>query len=121
MTDTSQQAASERGTDVQEFMTDLNAGMFSQELGIALSDAAAAAMDNGGTGEVKVSFSFSRINGTKQIQCKHKLQYSKPTMRGKASEETISATVLHVGKYGRLSLVPENQMSFLDKQTGEIK
>jgi hypothetical protein len=42
-------------------------------------------------------------------------------LNGKAGEEETRVTALHVGKFGRLSLAPENQMTFLDKQTGELK
>lgn len=34
----------------------------------------------------------------------HTLTFTKPTSMGKSSEETDGATVLHVGKFGALSL-----------------
>lgn len=102
-------------TDVGEFVTDLDGGMFDRKLSIALSQVAAAAMDNNKTGEVTVKFSFSRIPGTHQVQCEHMLKYVKPTMDGKAGEEEKRNTVLHVGKFGRLSLAQPSLMD--DKQT----
>lgn len=39
------------------------------------------------------------------------LKFTKPTMDGKASEEATRKTVMHVGKNGVMSLVPQSQMT----------
>lgn len=102
-------------TDVGEFITDLDGGVFERKLSIALSQVAAAAVDHDKVGEVSVKLTFKRIPGTTQVHCEHVLKFTKPTPDGKASEEEKRTTPLHVGKYGRLSLAPENQMAFLDR------
>lgn len=107
-------------TDVGEFITDLDGGVFDRKLSIALSQVAAATVDNDKAGEVNVKFSFKRIPGTSQVHCEHTLKFSKPTMDGKAGEEEKRTTALHVGKFGRLTLAPESQFTFMDKKTGEI-
>jgi hypothetical protein len=91
-------------TDVGEFVTDLDGGMFDRMLSIALSQTAAAVVDHERVGEVTVKFKMEKIQGTTQIRLAHTLKFSKPTMNGKAGEETEGATVLHVGRYGALSL-----------------
>lgn len=111
---------SQATTDVADFITDLDGGVFDRKLSIALSQVAAAVVDNGRTGEVNVKLSFSRIEGTSQVACTHLLKFTKPTMDGKSGEEEKRVTVFHVGKFGRITLAPENQLSFLDRQTGEI-
>jgi hypothetical protein len=108
-------------TDVAEFISDLDGGVFERKLSTALSQVAAAVVDNDRAGEVKVSFKFERIKGSGQVHCKHELKFIRPTLDGKASEEENRSTPLHVGKNGRLTLMPESQMSFIDKRTGEIK
>lgn len=108
------------GTDVGEFLSDLDGGVFERKLSLALSQVAAASVDNDSTGEVTVKFSFKKIPGTTQVHCSHQLKFTRPTMSGKASEEETRVTPMHVGKFGRLSLAPENQMSFLEK-SGEVK
>ena len=55
-------------TDVGEFITDLDGGMFDRKLSIALSQVAAAAVDNDKAGEVTVKFSFAKIAGTTRHQ-----------------------------------------------------
>lgn len=107
-------------TDVSEFLTDLDGGVFDRKLSVALSQVAAAVVDNGRVGEVNIKLSFARIEGTSQVACTHVLKFNKPTMDGKSGEEEKRVTVFHVGKFGRITLAPENQMSFIDKKTGEI-
>ncbi|MDO4705743.1 MAG: hypothetical protein Q4A98_05995 [Comamonadaceae bacterium] len=103
-------------TDVAEFITDLDGGMFDRKLSIALSQVASAVVDHDKTGEVTIKLGFKRIAGTHQVHVTHAMKYTKPTMDGKASEEESRTTSLYVGKYGKLTLAPENQMSFIDRQ-----
>lgn len=103
-------------TDVSEFISDLDGGIFERKLSIALSQVAAASVDHDKAGEVSITFSFKKIPGTTQVHCAHKLKFVKPTLDGKAGEEEARTTPLFVGKFGKLMLAPENQMSFLDRQ-----
>lgn len=113
---TKENQSTSAATDVGEFITDLDGGIFDRKLSIALSQVAAATVDNDKTGEVVVKLTFARIPGTSQVRCEHTLKYVKPTMDGKAGEEEKRSTVLHVGKFGALSLA---QPSLMGKQ-GEI-
>lgn len=108
-------------TDVSAFIQDLDGGVFDRKLSVALSQVAAASVDNAKAGEVSVKFTFKKIPGTTQVHCEHQLKFTKPTMDGKSSEEEKRTTPLHVGKFGKLTLAPENQLSFIDRATGEIK
>jgi hypothetical protein len=62
-------------------------------------------------GKVKLELAFEHIKGTHQVRVEHKVTFEKPTMSGRAGEESKGATVLHVGKRGALSL---GQMSLLE-------
>lgn len=99
-------------TDVPEFITDLDGGTFERILSQALSESAAATVDHGKTSKVQIEFKIERIKGSHQVSIAHGVKFSKPTSMGKSSEETTGTTVLHVGKYGRLSLA---QPSLLDQ------
>lgn len=100
-------------TDVPEFITDLDGGQFELLMSQALSESAAAAVDFGRVAEVTVKFKIEQIMGTHQVRIQHDTKFTRPTSMGKKSEETSGATVLHVGKYGRLTLA---QPSLLDKE-----
>ncbi|MBX3653242.1 MAG: hypothetical protein KF686_03595 [Ramlibacter sp.] len=104
-------------TDVGEFITDLDGGVFDRKLSIALSQVAAATVDNDKAGEVSIKLTFTRIPGTSQVRCEHTLKFVKPTMDGKAGEEEKRSTVLHVGKFGALSLA---QPSLMGKQSNLV-
>ncbi|MEG0921321.1 MAG: hypothetical protein RSD57_13555 [Comamonas sp.] len=97
-------------TDVSEFITDLDGGQFERMLSIAISQVAAGVVDNKRVGEVSVKFHIDHIPGTSQVNLKHTLKFARPTADGKAGEEATRTTVLHVGKFGKLTLMPENQL-----------
>jgi hypothetical protein len=99
-------------TDIPAVISDLDGGQFERLLSIALSQTAASVVDHGRMGEVTIKLKLEKIQGTSQIRLGHNLKFSKPTMTGKAGEETEGATVLHVGKFGALSLA---QPSLLEK------
>lgn len=101
-------------TDVPDLIADLDAGMFERILSQALSESAAAAADHEKQAEVSIKFKIQLIPGTHQVRLQHDVKFTKPTSMGKASEEMSGATVLHVGKYGRLSLAQPSL--FGDKQ-----
>lgn len=113
-------AVASAATDVGEFISDLDGGMLDRKLSIALSQVAAAAVDNDKAGEVSLKFTFTKIPGTTQVHCAHLLKFTRPTIDGKASEEEKRTTPLHVGKFGRLTLAPENQLAFLDRQGAPV-
>lgn len=97
-------------TDAPTFIEDLDAGVFAEKLGRALSEVAAGVIDNNKAGKVTVSIDVSRIGESYQVGLKHKLAFVKPTRRGKSSEEDTTETVMHVGKGGRMTLFPEEQV-----------
>lgn len=118
MNDTQQSPISQSAaTDVPDLIQELDGGNFERMLSIALSQSAAAAIDNGKPAEVSVTFKLKPIKGTHQLHCEHALVFKKPTANGKASEQATQTTTLHVGKFGSLSLMPESQYSLFEKPT----
>jgi hypothetical protein len=105
-------------TDIGEFITDLDAGTFERLFSVALSQVAAAVTDTNKTGEVTVKFTIKKVAGTSQVNVAHQLKLLRPTANGKATEENKRDTVLHVGKNGRMSLVPESQLQMFEKTRG---
>lgn len=108
-------------TDVSEFMTDLDGGQFERMLSVALSKSAAAAVDNQKAAEVTIKLKLKPIGGSHMVHIDHTLTFKRPTETGESSEKAQRTTTLHVGKFGKLTLVPESQTSFLDKQSGQVK
>ncbi len=99
---------SRAATDVGEFVTDLDGGTFEHMLSVALSQTAAACVDFGKKGEVDIKLKFERIAGTHQVRIGHTLKFKKPTGLGSVVEQAEGASVLHVGKYGALSIAQQS-------------
>ena len=105
-------------TDIPAFLQDLTAGLFEQQLSIALSRTAARVVDHKpGKGRVTITLDFEGIDNTQQVRIEHKISFTHPTALGKASEETQGADVMFVGKGGALTLA---QPSLLDRQQNSL-
>jgi hypothetical protein len=79
----------------------------------ALSESAAATVDHARVSEVTVKFKIEVITGTHQVRIQHDTKFKRPTSMGTKTEETSGATVMHVGKFGALSLA---QPSMFNKE-----
>lgn len=99
-------------TNVNDFIDELGAGVFSEKLAHALSDCALGTLNCGDMkkrGKVTIEFTLARIGENSQLMVSHKLGYVKPTRRGKSSEEETDETPMHVGKGGVMSITPPKE------------
>lgn len=104
------QALIDNATDIGQFMEDMNAGTFAQQIGIALSDVAIGVTTTSKrAGRVVIEFDIKRIGESNQVNIKHKLKMKRPTMKGVRTEELEGETPMHVGRGGKMSLFPEAQ------------
>ncbi|MGY4876477.1 hypothetical protein ACLUEY_01170 [Vreelandella aquamarina] len=99
-------------TDINALLDDLDAGIFREKVGGALSAVAAAIVATGKQGKVTITFDMKQIDDARQISMTHKVSRIEPTQKGKRTEENTTSTPLHVGRGGKLSLFPENQGKF---------
>ncbi|EIC84717.1 hypothetical protein [Serratia sp. M24T3] len=101
-----------RMTNVPEFLSELDAGIFENKIAAALNNAALGVLNNGGKGKVTIEIDVSRISNSmeeKRVMLSHKLKFSAPTPRGKTSEEDLTETPMYVGKGGKLTIMQEDQ------------
>lgn len=108
-------SASATVNDPNEVMGEFDGGQYLAMLARALGSVAAAVVDNERKGKITLELDFTRIKKTQQVSIKHSLKFSRPTMDGEASEKVARETVMHVGKYGKLTIMPESQMELLPK------
>lgn len=101
-------------TNVPELISDLDGGVFERVLSVAFSQVGSAVTTHEKKGEVILKMKFEHIKGTSQVRMEHELSFKKPTGSGVSSEVTKGATVLHVGRFGALTLT---QPSLLDRDT----
>ncbi len=108
-----------RGTDLPEFMNDLDGGVFAEKIARALSDVAAGVIDYDDKGELTLKFKLSRIGNSYRVGIKHQLTYKVPEANGSYSQDNLTESVMHVNPGGRMSVFPENQHQMFGKK-GEL-
>lgn len=109
-----------QATDVKNFIGDLNAGVFEQQLGRALSDVASGVITHGKKGQVKITLDLKQIGDSDQVEIMHKLDYTQPTKRGSRREDTAVATPMYVSNQG-LSLFRTDPTAHLfDEQQAPV-
>lgn len=99
-----------------EILPDLRAGRFLEKADAAMAATAKAVIangDKGKKGKVVITFEMQRIGESNQVTLTHGLQFSMPTARGKAGEEDVTETPMHVSPItGALTLMPDTQARF---------
>jgi hypothetical protein len=109
-------------TNVEDFISELDGGLFVEKLGQALSDVAAGTIDHGKgrkKGKLVLELDIQQIGESHQVQISHTLKVSRPTLRGKATEEDTTTTPMYVGKGGKMTIAPDAQMDFLKTHATE--
>ncbi|MBK5075171.1 hypothetical protein I2492_19420 [Budviciaceae bacterium CWB-B4] len=101
-------------TNVKEVFSDLDAGIFENKIGVALSEVAQGVLKHRQKGSVTIEINLEAMNEM-QVMLSHKLKFSKPTSRGKSSEEDTTHTPMYVGRGGKLSLQLEDQGQLFGK------
>lgn len=109
---------SNRGTDLPQFINDLDGGVFAEKISRALSDVAGGVIDHDGKGELNIKLKFERIGNSYRVGIKHALSYKVPEANGSYSQENTTESVMHVNTGGRMSMFPENQNQLFTR-TGE--
>lgn len=97
-------------TDVQQFIADLDGGMFEKKLGMALSNVAAGVVDHNSPGQVTVTFNMKQIGNSATVIVAHKLSYKCPTSKGDQSENHTTSTPMHLAAGGKMTIFPVDQL-----------
>lgn len=87
-------------TDIADFLNSLNAGVFAQQVGAALSEVGGGVVDHGKKGKLVITLELSQIGESNQVKVNHKLNYQVPTKRGSRSEDTALDTPMYVTAKG---------------------
>ncbi|WPH64068.1 hypothetical protein vBVpP1_69 [Vibrio phage vB_VpP_1] len=92
----------------------LDGGVFQRKLGLELAETALAVVVDetaSNTGKVIIELDLKRIGDSSQVVLSHKIKSTKPTARGKRTEEDTTETPLFVNFGGVLSLTPEKSVN----------
>ncbi|MER2493395.1 hypothetical protein [Catenovulum sediminis] len=102
-------------TDINEFLSELNAGVYKDKVQHVLSQVALAVVNHGGKGKVTLEFDFKQINNSDRVHIDHKLKYTAPRRTGKFSEEDTTSTPMYVGHGGKITLFSETQNDMFER------
>ena len=108
---------SDNKTNVAEFVSELQAGVFEQQIATAINSVAGSTVEHGRQGEVVIKLKFKHIPNTAQVNIEHSLSFKKPTKRGSSSEDLTYDTPMYVGKGGKVTIFPQDQMDMLNPQS----
>lgn len=98
---------SNTGTNVDDFIGELGAGVIKEKLSHVLSEAALGVITHGNgnkKGKVTLELTINRVGENDQVIISHKIAHLTPTKRGKKSEEDTTETSFFVGKGGVLTI-----------------
>lgn len=107
-----------KSTDLSEFFSDLEAGVFEQKIARAVSEVASGVIEHSRKGKLTITLDFRRVGNGSQVGIIHKLTYQKPTLRGKLTEDNVSETTMHVSPKGDVTLFPINQGQMFTREGG---
>ncbi len=111
--------------DALDTLPDLDAGVFARKLSRALADTALAVVSQDGKakkGKVIVELDIARMSESgNQVMVAHKLSYSRPTRRGKSSEDDTTETPMYVAGDGALTLLPFKQDDLFKTAAGRAE
>ncbi|EOI3588446.1 hypothetical protein ACMSYV_000360 [Proteus mirabilis] len=114
-------------TNVPDFFSELDAGVFENKVSVALNDVALGVLNNGGKGKVIIELDIERLSNSmeeKRVEITHKLKFTAPTLRGKRTEDDATKTPMYVGKGGKLTIMQEDQgqlFSLQGQPDGKLK
>lgn len=97
-------------------LQELDAGILMSKLTRAAADVALGVIQHNKKGKIVLTLDLDRIGESAQVNVSHKVSYTKPTIRGKATEEDTTTTPMHVNKNGHLSIAPDNQLDIFKLQ-----
>ena len=101
--------------DPNEVLGEFDGGNFMLIFARALTSVGLSVVDNKRKGKISIDLDFTLIPNTQQVSITHTLKLSRPTADGESMEKVKRDTVMHVGKYGKLTVMPESQLDLIPR------
>lgn len=108
-------------TDANQFLADLEGGVFAAKIGAAITEAARGTINWDKQSQVVITLGLKRLGNSRQVMVEHKLSFVQPRERGKITEEETTETPMYVNADGTVTAFAEsvltNQNDFFPKAT----
>lgn len=105
-----------KSTDHNQFIDDIDGGVFSQQLGFAISEVASAVVDNNKPGEITIKLKLTKGIGADNVTIEHKLTSIAPLKDGRKLEDHGAKTPMFVNKHGDVSLFANHTAQIFDQE-----
>lgn len=100
----------QREPSIISSMEEMDAGLLAKTLSYVLAQAALGTVQHNKKSKVVLTLELERIGDSAQVQVSHKIASTKPTLRGKISEEATTSTPMYTNTKGYLSVSPDTQI-----------
>jgi hypothetical protein len=97
-------------------LSELDAGILLSKLSKVTAQVALGVIEHNKKGQIVLTIDMTRIGESAQVNVKHKISYTRPTLRGDTSENDTTQTPMHVNKLGHLSVSPDTQLDIFKPQ-----
>ncbi len=105
-----------KSTDHNQFIDDINGGVFARQLGYAISEVASAVVDNDKNGEITIKLKLTKGVGRNAVVIAHKLTSIAPLDDGRKLEDHDGKTSMHVNKDGDVTLFANHTAQLFDEK-----
>jgi hypothetical protein len=95
--------------DAGEMLNDFDAGVFMQKVSAAVRSGAIATIEHDRKSKIVIELELEKMGDSRQVMVDHTLKFTKPTRRGKATEEDTTTTPMYVGIKGGVTVTPIRQ------------
>lgn len=103
-------------TDHNQFIDDIDGGVFSQQLGFAISEVTSAVVDNNKPGEITIKLKLTKGIGADNVTIEHKLTSIAPLKDGRKLEDHGAKTPMFVNKHGDVSLFANHTAQIFNQE-----
>ena len=103
-----------------EMFAELDGGVVDQKSTRVIMTAAAAVAETRKPGKVVIELTMKPIGDSNQLEIGHTIKLTKPTRRGKATEEDGTTTPMYVGPNGELSIAPLRQIDLFKAEKESV-
>lgn len=100
---------SEEAKRCEDFIRDMNGGDAFMQFCVAMAEAMAACVNERKPATVSWSMSLDPVKNARMVDIGNKIAYTRPTLRGKSSEEDNTEATAYVSARGVPSIMPYSQ------------
>ena len=105
--------------DIAHTLSEMDGGLLEKTLSMVAAQVAIGVIEHGRKGKLTLTLDFEQIGESSQLMITHKIASTKPTTKGKITEEATTDTPMYTNMNGYLSIVPDAQIDMFSNELYE--